>query len=901
VRAQPDLPTGTVTLLFCDIEGSTALARRLGDAWPAALADHRAVLRRAVDDHGGLELGTEGDGLLAAFPRAGDAIAAAVDAQRALAAHPWPDDAAIRVRMGLHTGEPTLTPEGYEGLDMHRGARVMAAGHGGQVLLTSAVRETAGDRLPPGVTVRDLGRHALRDFPRRDSLYQLVIDGLPAGFPPLRAGGGAPSKLPRAPTRLIGREREVAEVTALLSDDGARLVTLTGPGGVGKTRLALDLALALEPAHFLALASVADPALVATTLVQSLGVVDGGEEPAAEVLAGALAGEDLLLVLDNLEHLLPAASLVSDLLASCPRLRVLATSREPLRIRGEQIVPVAPLRQAPAAALFVDRARAQDGAFELGDANAVGVAEICARLDGLPLAIELAAARIGLLTAQELATRLGTALDALGPGSRDAPERHQTLRATMDWSFRLLEEPERRAFSALAAFRGGCTLEAAETVAPAPLTVLQSLLAKSLLVRSEGRLTMLETVREYALERLDQRADRDDVHRRHGGHFLTMAEQHRRGLALGDHEAIAALDAEVDNLRAALGWAAEHDRALMSELSAALGQYWLASHGYDDGRRWVQAALDVAVGEVTPAVRAELLLTRPRLFSRKGSGDTRDAHEALAHFERLGDAAGESRCLGFLSTEETFSANWPAADALADRALESARRAGDDLLIGLALHAKSMAQPHLGPAAAIAEEAATYLRRAGAISHVGVLLSTTGFIAITDEAYERADELLGAALEAATAARDIHRVAAVRGNQGLVALFQQHTDVAARAFRDELTLCRGSRFSQGSLAWEGLLGLAAVAAADGDPRGAARLAGAARACNEFALNRAESPVYDRLTGRFLGPARAALGPAIWDRIHDAGRREPSEALIDATLGELSLIERTAAPQSRRAR
>jgi hypothetical protein len=340
-------------------------------------------------------------------------------------------------------------------------------------------------------------------------------------------------------------------------------------------------------------------------------------------------------------------------------------------------------------------------------------------------------------------------------------------------------------------------------VAPAPLTVLQSLLAKSLLVRSEGRLTMLETVREYALERLDQRADRDDVHRRHGGHFLTMAEQHRRGLALGDHEAIAALDAEVDNLRAALGWAAEHDRALMSELSAALGQYWLASHGYDDGRRWVQAALDVAVGEVTPAVRAELLLTRPRLFSRKGSGDTRDAHEALAHFERLGDAAGESRCLGFLSTEETFSANWPAADALADRALESARRAGDDLLIGLALHAKSMAQPHLGPAAAIAEEAATYLRRAGAISHVGVLLSTTGFIAITDEAYERADELLGAALEAATAARDIHRVAAVRGNQGLVALFQQHTDVAARAFRDELTLCRGSRFSQGSLAWEG--------------------------------------------------------------------------------------------------
>jgi class 3 adenylate cyclase len=307
-------------LLFCDIEGSTALARRLGDEWLGVLGAHRALLRRAIVTHRGVELGTEGDGLHAAFRHAGDAVAAAADGQRALATHRWPAGAPVLVRMGLHTGKPALTPEGYEGLDMHRGARVMAAGHGGQVLLTGAVRDTVGERLPVGVAVRDLGLHTLKDFPRADRLFQLVVDGLRASFPPLRSGGGRPTNLPRPPTRLLGREREVAQVTALVRGEGARLVTLTGPGGVGKTRLALELAHELAPAHFVSLASLAEPAVVAATLAQSLGIVNRDDMTAERALVGALAGEELLLVLDNLEHLLAMAPLVAELLAEFERL-----------------------------------------------------------------------------------------------------------------------------------------------------------------------------------------------------------------------------------------------------------------------------------------------------------------------------------------------------------------------------------------------------------------------------------------------------------------------------------------------------------------------------------------------------------------------------------------------------
>jgi class 3 adenylate cyclase len=379
--------------MFCDIEGSTALARTLGDGWPEVLAAHRALLRTAVADHRGIELGTEGDGLVAAFPRARDAVAAAADAQRALAAHSWPAGARVKVRMGLHTGEPVLTAEGYEGLDMHRGARVMAAGHGGQVLLTSAVRETVGERMAPGVAVRDVGEYVLRDFPRSERLFQLLIDELLGTFPPLRASGGRPTNLPHPPTRLLGRGSEVAHLTALLGRHRARLVTLTGPGGVGKTRLALGVAVELLPAHFVSLAPVADPALVATTLVRSLGIIDRGDAPAEQALVRALAAERLLLVLDNLEHVLPA------------------TSREPLRLRGEHAFPVAPLRvpasgqeddvravvRAPAAALFLERARAREPTFELTPGCSAAVAEVCRRLDGLPLAIELAAARVAVL------------------------------------------------------------------------------------------------------------------------------------------------------------------------------------------------------------------------------------------------------------------------------------------------------------------------------------------------------------------------------------------------------------------------------------------------------------------------------------------------------------------------
>ena len=486
------------------------------------------------------------------------------------------------------------------------------------------------------------------------------------------------------------------------------------------------------------------------------GIVDRGDAPALAGLVAALAGEDLLLVLDNFEHLLSSGPAGGQSCSpTCPRLCVLATSREPLRLRGEHVVALAPLSlpqarhpgqvgavlQAPATALFVERVRARDPMFALDLDAAQSIADICRRLDGLPLAIELAAARIGLLTPSELATRLGDALDVLGPGPRDAPDRHQTLQATMDWSSRLLDAPERDAFTALAAFTGGCTLEAAELVAEASLTTLDSLISKSLLVRQSDRLAMLETVREYGVRRLAERADASRVHRRHAEYMLTTARRAQPRVRLGDPAAIASLDSEIDNLRAALSWTREHDRGLLLDLSATLTGYWRQAHRSDEGRRWVAAALPLVDGSA-PRIEAELLLASAQLVAQPGSADPEHAKRALAIFDSLGDPAGVSRCLGFLSADQAFRANWHAADVLADRALACARAADDDMLIGASLRAKSMAQPNFAQAEPIAVEAAEYLRRAGNVSHLALLLSTTAFIAITDEAYERADELL---------------------------------------------------------------------------------------------------------------------------------------------------------------
>jgi predicted ATPase/class 3 adenylate cyclase len=535
-----ELPSGTVTLLFTDIEGSTRLLQRLGDGYRAVIADHHRLLRVAIGSSGHV-VEDRGDGLFAAFSGAVDALSAAVEAQRALAAHRWPADGVVRVRMGLHTGEPSLVGANYVGLDVHRAARLSDAGHGGQVLLSATTRDLVDGRLPTGVTLHDLGDHRLRDIARPEHIFQATIVGLPAAFPPLRTAGQAPTNLPTSRDALIGREVEVAAARELLLRDDIGLVTLTGAGGAGKTRLGLQIATTLldrfgDGAFVVVLAPISDPALVAPTIATALGLRQAGDRPVVEVLREHLRERPLLLLLDNFEQILSASALVVDLLAACPRLKVLVTSRAALRVRGERELVVPPLalpevgavppaerlERYAAVALFAERAREIRPGFAVTTENAPAVAEICRRLDGLPLAIELAAARARLFSPQAMLSRLGRSLPFLTGGPQDLPARQQTLRDTIAWSCGLLDPTEQRLFRSLGVFVNGFTLEAVEGVGPEreALDLAVSLVDKSLVrqretVSGEPRFTLRETVREYALEQLESSGELAATRRRH--------------------------------------------------------------------------------------------------------------------------------------------------------------------------------------------------------------------------------------------------------------------------------------------------------------------------------------------------------------------------------------------------
>ncbi|HEV2235809.1 MAG TPA: adenylate/guanylate cyclase domain-containing protein, partial [Ktedonobacterales bacterium] len=552
------LPTGTITFLFSDIAGSTRLLQRLGADYARVLAEHQALLRAAWASHGGVEIDTAGDGFFVAFPTAPGAVAAAAQATQALAAHAWPEGGELRVRIGLHTGTPTLASDRYVGLDVHRAARIAAAGHGGQVLLSQTTADLALPALPAGAVLRDVGTHRLKDLQQAERLYQLVLPGLPAAFLPLKTLENHPNNLPVEPTPLLGRDELMAAVSALLRRDDVRLVTLTGPGGIGKTRLANHVAAELildfsDGVWLVRLSRLSDPSRVVPTIAQTLAVPEVAGRSIAEGLREHLAGRQALLVLDNFEQVVGAAAEVAALLETCPRLKLLVTSRLPLRLRGEHEYAVPPLRlpdsdgkmdvgaltQYEAVALFVQRAQSARADFAVTAANAPAIAEICRRLDGLPLAIELAAARSKLLPPEALLARLGRQLSVLTGGARDLEERQQTMRATIAWSDELLSVEERTLFRRLAVFAGGSTLEAAEAVcgatpsgAPLEMDVLDGL---SILVdqslfqqREEGgepRLGMLHVIREYALEQLEASGEAEALRRAHAAYFLALAER----------------------------------------------------------------------------------------------------------------------------------------------------------------------------------------------------------------------------------------------------------------------------------------------------------------------------------------------------------------------------------------
>ena len=697
------LPTGTLTFLFTDIEGSTRLVQELGaERYGDVLELHRRLLREAIAANGGTEVSTDGDSFFVVFDDPAAALGTTADGQRALGAANWPHGIReVRVRMGLHTGDGVVAAGTYVGAAVNRAARIAAVAHGGQVVLSSVTRRLVEGLMLDGTRLRDLGEHRLKDLAEPERIAQLVIAGLPADFPPLRSLEAIPNNLPLQLTSFIGRDEDIVAVAELVRT--ARLVTLTGPGGTGKTRLALQVAADIADRYadgvwFVQLAPISDPSLVASTIAAAIGLRSVGARPIRDALVDRLRDEEALIVLDNVEQVVEAAPLVGDLLREAPRLRVLATSRIVLRLSGEQEVPLDALGDDEGVRLFVERARAVRPDFALTDENGPVVAEIVGRLDRLPLAIELAAARSRLLTPSAMLSRLDRRLDLLAADMRDLPARQRTIRGAIDWSYDLLDADLRRLFARLAVFVGGGTLDDIEAVIggldPAGVDVLaglETLVEHSLVRRTEDgvdiRFVMLATIGEYALEKLAGSVEESSVRDRHAAHFLTVAENAAPQLTGTDQvRALDRLDAERDNLRAAMGHALDAaDARLALRLCSSLWRYWqirgqlfegmertreaLAIPGAEDHPREYLSALDaaggltwwlgdyvacegfyrraldghIAAGDERAIARAYYNLSFPTTFIGQAEAAVKLAVEARDRLDRLGDADGVAR------------------------------------------------------------------------------------------------------------------------------------------------------------------------------------------------------------------------------------------------------------------
>jgi predicted ATPase/class 3 adenylate cyclase len=813
------LPSGTVTFLFTDVEGSTRLLHDHGRGYADLLAAHRRVIREATRRHDGVEVDTQGDAFFVAFPRAGEAVAAAAEVQTALAGGP------IRVRIGIHTGEPLVTEEGYVGIDVHRAARIAASAHGGQIV----VSETTRRLLDPDAPLRDLGEHRLKDLTGAERLFQLGE----AEFPPLRTLDA--TNLPVVAIPIIGRERELGELLALLADD-TRLLTLTGPGGTGKTRLALQVAAEVvgkvhDGVFWVSLAGLTDPELLSSEVARTIGAPDD--------LEGFLRDRELLLLLDNFEHLLDGAPFVSSVLGACARVRMLVTSRAPLRIAGEQEYRLDPLPQKEAAALFAARARAV-GREVAPDAT---VEAICRRLDGLPLAIELAAARTTVLAPESLLERLDSALGLLTRGPRDAPKRQQTLRATIEWSYDLLDPGARELFARLSVFSGAFPLAAAEDVCAADIDDLGTLVDFSL-VKAVGRdrFLMLETIREYALARLADGGQEDELRRRHARFFAALAEQGYEHRFDAEAEWSARLEADHDDLRAALAYVSEADPDLAVELAGALGWFWLSRGLLHEGRARLSAAL--ATSTATGARRARALTSYGALVARQGevAEGVANLEDAVASWRELGDLGELASALDSLGWPLVYDANDNArALETFEESLSLRRQLGDAAgatraLVGIAQVLVAMGETE----------------RAEAIS-LDLLDRAAGDARTEHFAYHfLADCALirGDPEQAGTRYRESLRAALPLG------------DVVETSFEVQ--------------------GVAMSEAGAGDPRRGLLLAGSVAALWESLGVSISIPFWDALLERYLAPARVSLGEDC-EAVCAAGRALPFDDAVELAL------------------
>ena len=901
------IPSGTVTFLFTDIEGSTRLWEQHPQAMRRVLARHDDLLRQEIESHGGYVFKTVGDAFCASFDVATEALASALAIQHLLLDENW-GDTPIRVRMALHTGHADEREGDYFGPDVNRVARLLSTGHGGQVLLSARTAELIRTCMPQTVEFRSLGSHRLKDLGDPEHVYQVSEPGLQADFPVLNSLNTHPNNLPAQRTSFIGRETEVSAVSEALAHHENRLLTLTGPGGTGKTRLSLQVAAEslknyADGAFFVPLAPVAEPDLVISSIVKSLGIRSSGQRSQIERLKEYLGDKEMLLVLDNYEHVVEAAPVVSDLLTAASKLDVMVTSRIPLHLYGERVYQVNPLslpdqESLPSVEqlagyesmqLFVDRASAVKQGFALTDENASVIAQICSRLDGLPLAIELAAARMRMFSPRLILERLENRMRFQSGAYRDLPERQRTLQATIEWSENLLSEADQILFRRLAVFAGGATYEAAETICGAPGNVpedseqtidvfagLENLLDHNLLRLSEDEdephFYMLETIREYGKGRLEESGEAEKIRRRHAEFYLALVETAEPELRRAEQVSwLARLEREHDNFRTALSWLIENDTSLGLRMAADLGRFWHVYGHYSEGREWLAKFLAAGASQAhNQAPYAKALNRAGMLAAYQG-----DTHEALKLEERsislwreLSDEGGLALALQDYAMTRWMSGNLPGARTIIDDSVGLFKKVGDEFGLVDALFWQGFFAVNDGDyvlARSSAEECVNLAQIIGDVTGLGVGNSIFGHIAYRQGDYATArlfyemsvDYLrevgdlyaiiigLGSLANASYALADYERakiyiderlqlvrtighrqyIAGGLAFLGLISCLQVQKEEAHRYFEESLLICVELEEERDLAPAQCIAGLALLLVKEGKPKPAAQLLG----------------------------------------------------------------------------
>jgi predicted ATPase/class 3 adenylate cyclase len=924
------IPSGTVTLLFTDIQGSTRLWEAEPEPMTTALRRHDQILRAAIEDAGGYVFKTVGDAFCAAFWTPNAAIGAALTAQRALGSEAWPTSRPILVRMGLHTGACEERDRDYFGPVVNRAARLEAAAHGGQVLVSGATAELLAGSLPDGVGLADLGPHRLKDLGRPEQVYQLTAEFLQASFPPLASldNPELPNNLPTLVSAFIGRETELADVRALISS--ARLVTLTGAGGSGKTRLALQASAELigkvpDGVWLTELAPLTDGEQIPVAVAAALGITDHSGPNLTATVASALADHDTLILLDNCEHVIDAAAKFADeVIRHCPKVRFLATSREPLGIDGERVYRVPSLSlpdadaetadslaHSDAVRLFAERARALQPDFRIDEQSAPLAATICRRLDGIPLALELAAARLSSMSLAQISARLDQRFRLLTGGSRNAMPRQQTLQATVDWSFGLLAPPERSTLTRLSVFAGGFDLESAEAVCVSEtvdaldvLDLLGSLVAKSLVIADHSpqsvRYRMLETIRQYSAQEL-LRAEGDDevlrIRDRHAAYYLALAEAGAPALhGYGQRDWLHRFDAEWDNLRAVFEHLAAEDRPDdVMALSVWLDRFIL-TRGHSEVLGYLRPVLDRTDLPASP-LRAEAMGTGGRLLGLLRRSDPAELAAARAYGERalglaraVGDRHAEAGALEQLGASSYADGDMAASRAFAERALAIARELSDDQLVAecLQMVAGTTADPDArrrlhAEALACAREAGDMLMESAELENLFSVELHAGRIeegaTYLEQAAALADQIGGDFL-----------VYLTRSNLGLLRLIQGRTAEAVPLVRGALLF--GRRMGPGLVVGEMVFAAACIAAWQGDQDRAARLFGAGDVDIDESLAMRTilwSPAEQSLREREQGRLRELMGDAAYEAAYAAGARLPTAQAWELAFGRQTAV------------